>query len=75
VPNPLAQVGKSLIGLGLFLALAGGVLLGLARVPHLGRLPGDIAVERPGFRFYAPLGTSLLLSLLISLALALLRRK
>ena len=33
----------------------------------LGRLPGDIVVERKGFRFYAPVATSILLSLLLTL--------
>jgi len=37
----------------------------------LGGLPGDISVQRPGFRFYAPLGSSLLVSVAVSLVLAL----
>jgi hypothetical protein len=37
----------------------------------LGGLPGDISVQRPGFRFYAPLGSSLLISLALSLVLTL----
>jgi uncharacterized membrane-anchored protein len=37
----------------------------------LGGLPGDISVQRPGFRFYAPLGTSLLISVALSLVLTL----
>ena len=45
-------------------------LLSAARIP-LGHLPGDIRVERPGFRIYFPLGTSLLVSLLLTAALAL----
>ena len=40
----------------------------------LGRLPGDIVIERPNFRFYFPIVTSILLSLLLSLALWLFRR-
>ena len=55
----------------------GGLLLLGDRLPwlRLGRLPGDIAVERERFRFYFPLGTSLLLSLLASLVLWLLSRR
>jgi len=47
----------------------GGLLLLADRFPwlRLGRLPGDISVEREGFSFYAPLATSLLLSAVISL--------
>jgi hypothetical protein len=40
----------------------------------LGRLPGDIVIERPYFRFYFPIATSLLLSVILSLVLWILRR-
>ncbi|NTU59721.1 MAG: DUF2905 family protein [Deltaproteobacteria bacterium] len=70
----MSELGKALIGAGLLLAAAGVVLLVLGRLPLLGRLPGDILVRRPGFTFYFPLGTSLLLSALLSLLLWWLRR-
>lgn len=55
--------------------LAAGVLLYLApHVPWLGRLPGDIRVERPNFRFYAPLTTSIIISVVLSLVLWLVAR-
>lgn len=41
---------------------------------HLGRLPGDIVIRRPGFTFAFPILTCLLLSLLLSLLLWLFRR-
>ncbi len=67
--GPLSQLGKLLLGGGLALAAVGGLLLLADRFPwlRLGRLPGDISVEREGFSFYAPLATSLLLSAVISL--------
>jgi hypothetical protein len=72
--SDLQPLGRALVVLGLALA-AIGLLLSLGgRVPWLGRLPGDIVVERPGFRFYRPLATSLLLSLLLSAVFWLLRR-
>jgi len=62
--------------LGRLLMLVGGVLLvlGLAltlapRMPFLGRLPGDIALERGRWTFYFPLATCLLISLLLTLLL------
>ena len=58
---------------GVFVAL-GLVLLLVDKVPWIGRLPGDIVIKRPGFSLYFPLGTSILLSLLISLILWLLNR-
>ncbi|HUR20960.1 MAG TPA: DUF2905 domain-containing protein [Vicinamibacterales bacterium] len=55
--------------------LAAGLLLYLSpHVPWLGRLPGDIRVERPSFRFYAPLTTSILISVVLSLVLWLVAR-
>ena len=55
--------------------LAVGLVVHLApQLPWLGRLPGDIRVERPNFRFYAPLTTSIPISVVASLLLALLAR-
>ncbi|RAK69392.1 DUF2905 family protein [Hymenobacter edaphi] len=70
------QLGKLLVVLGLGLALLGAVIWlgGGSLLGWFGRLPGDIRVERPGFRFYAPLASMLLLSLLLSAVLWLIRR-
>jgi hypothetical protein len=51
-----------------------GVVVSLLGRTGLGRLPGDIVVHRPGFTFYFPIVTSLLLSLLLTGILWLLRR-
>lgn len=59
-----------LIVAGLVLLVVGLLWPWLLRL-GLGHLPGDISVERPGFRFYAPLGSSLLISILLSLVLSL----
>ncbi len=45
----------------------------LSRLP-LGRLPGDILISRPGFKFYCPITSMLIISLLISIILWVLRR-
>ena len=45
-----------------------------ARLPWLGRLPGDIVIERPNFRFYFPIATSILISIILSLIAAAFRR-
>ena len=70
----LQSLGRMLLLAGLLLAAAGLVLTFAGKVPWLGRLPGDIVVERPGFRLYLPLATSILLSLLLTGVLWLLRR-
>ena len=72
--SELQPVGRLLIVLGLGLVVGGLLLSFGGRIPWLGRLPGDFVVERPGFRFYFPLATSILLSLLLSGILWLLRR-
>ena len=64
-----SDVGKALVALGLLIALAGVVLMLVGRVPWLGRLPGDIHIERGNFSFYFPLATSLLLSAVLTLLL------
>lgn len=68
----LEIIGRSLIGLGLLLVLVGLAFVLLPRVPFLGRLPGDISIQRGGFSLYLPLATSLLVSLLLTLLLNLL---
>ncbi|MDH5255334.1 MAG: DUF2905 domain-containing protein [Gammaproteobacteria bacterium] len=64
---------RLLIGLGTLIILAGILWPWLAKLP-LGRLPGDILVDRPGFRFYAPFTTMLVVSIALSLIVWLLRR-
>lgn len=63
-----------LILAGCLLVAAGVWILYGPRLPWLGRLPGDVMIRRPGFTFYAPLATSLLASLVLSLLLWLLRK-
>lgn len=59
--------GELLLIVGGVLALVGGTLWGLSKVGFLGHLPGDIHMERPGFSLVLPLGTSILLSLVLTL--------
>ena len=67
--SPVHEVGKLLLVFGVLLVLAGLALMLVGRVPWLGRLPGDIRIERENFRFYFPLTTCLLLSVVLSLTL------
>lgn len=64
---------KTLVIIGVIVVAIGLLWPWLSKLP-LGRLPGDIAIERENIRFYFPLMTSLLLSLLLSLVLWLARR-
>lgn len=62
------QTGKILIVAGGILLIVGLVLL-VGSKTGLGKLPGDIIIKRPGFSFYLPLTTSVILSILLSLGL------
>ena len=76
-PGPLGALGRVLLGVGALLALAGVLLILAERFPGLriGRLPGDVAIERERWRFYFPLGTSILLSIVLTLLLWLFSRR
>lgn len=77
--NPWSDLGRLLLVLGLGIAAAGLLLLlwdkvpGLSRIPF-GKLPGDINIEREGFRFSFPIVTCLVVSVVLSLVLWLFRR-
>lgn len=64
---------RSLIILGLLIALVGVAWPWVSRLP-LGRLPGDIMIDRPGFRFFFPLTTMVIISVVISLILMIFRK-
>lgn len=71
----MQAIGKLLMMAGALLLLSGATLWLLGRSGGTDlRLPGDIVIERPGFRLYLPLGTSLAVSLLLTLILYFLRR-
>lgn len=66
----MEHLGKMLVSLGALVIVMGLLLWLMAdKLSWLGRLPGDIRLARPGFQLYAPLMTSLLLSIGVSLVL------
>ena len=72
--DAMAGLGKTLIYLGLLFVIIGLVLTFAGKVPWLGRLPGDLSIERENFSFYFPLATCILISVIVSLVLYLFRR-
>lgn len=66
-------VQRILIIAGLVLVLAGIAWPWLSKLP-LGRLPGDIVVDKPEFRFYFPITTMIIVSVVVSLLLWLFRK-
>jgi hypothetical protein len=71
----MSDLGRVLIVMGVVIAVVGVVLLLAGRVSGIGRLPGDIYVERGNWSFYFPLGTSIVLSLLLTLVLWIVGRR
>jgi hypothetical protein len=71
----LEGVGRTLMFVGAALLVLGFLFVLAPRIPFLGRLPGDITIEREGLRIYIPLATMLLVSLVASLLLALVNRR
>lgn len=68
-------LGKLLIVFGVVLVLLGGLLLVVGKIPFIGRLPGDIYIQRDNFTFYFPLATSLLISILLTLLFSFFSRR
>ena len=64
---------RLLITAGVLIALAGLLWPWVSKLP-LGRLPGDLLIDRPGFRLYVPFTSMILVSLVLSLIVWLLRR-
>ena len=72
--SDLSGIGKWLVLFGVLTAVLGLFLMALGKVPFLGRLPGDVRIEREGFAFYFPVLTCLVLSTAVSGILWLLAR-
>lgn len=70
----MTELGKILMVCGGMMLVVGVLLTLSEKIPWLGRLPGDMIIQRDNFSFYFPLTTCLLLSVVLSLILALLRR-
>ncbi len=71
----MPSTGKLIIYAGVFLILIGAAVYFFGdKLSWLGRLPGDIRIEREGFRFYFPFTTMLLVSVFLTLLIRLLQR-
>ncbi len=71
----MQAIGKLLIILGGVIVVV-GVILTLARhIPYLGRLPGDLFIERGSFKIYFPITTSIVISIVLTILANLLLRR
>jgi len=71
----LGSFGRLLVISGVVLVLVGLLFMLSGKIPWLGRLPGDIYIKKKSITFYFPLGTSILLSIILSFILWLINRK
>jgi hypothetical protein len=70
----VAELGKLLLVAGIALALLGALLWLAPQTPWLGKLPGDLRIERPGLRIHLPIASSILISVILTLVLNLIAR-
>jgi hypothetical protein len=70
----MSDLGRLLIVLGVILVIVGALLLLAPKLPWLGRLPGDFSFKRGNFSVYFPLGTCILISIILTLIMYLFRR-
>jgi hypothetical protein len=70
----MSDLGRWLIVIGVILVVAGAVFLLASKIPWLGKLPGDISFQRGNFSFYFPLGTCILISVILTLIMYFFRR-
>ena len=71
----MREVGKLLIVLGGITVVVGVLVLLAARIPWLGRLPGDVVVQRGPVTFYFPVVTSIVVSIVLTILLNLFLRR
>lgn len=67
------QFGKAILSIGVILVIV-GLLMMLGNKLGIGKLPGDIYLEKGNFKFFFPITTSIILSIILSLLLKIFRR-
>ena len=71
----LEGIGRLLLIGGVILAILGIIMIAAPNLPFIGRLPGDIRFESENVRVYLPIGTMIVVSLILTLLLNLLNRR
>jgi hypothetical protein len=71
----MSSFGRTLVVIGIALTCVGAAIALGVRLPWLGKLPGDIIIQKKSFTFYFPIATSILVSIALTLILFLLRRR
>ncbi len=63
----IQQIGKLILAVGVVCVVIGTLLMLSGRIPWMGKLPGDIYIQKKNFTFYFPLATSILISIILTL--------
>jgi hypothetical protein len=61
------QIGKLILAAGVVLLVVGALFMLAGKTPWIGKLPGDITIQRKNFTLYFPLATSILISIVLTL--------
>ena len=69
----MPAIGKMLVFTGVVMIVVGLVFQFADRIPFLGRLPGDISIQRERFSFYFPITTCIIISIILSILFAIFR--
>lgn len=72
--NPLPGLGKILIATGLVIVGIGILLVLTPKVSWFGKLPGDILIKKDNFRFYFPVTTCIIISIILTFLFYLFRK-
>ncbi len=70
----MPAMGKMLIVAGIILIVMGLAFLFAGKIPFLGRLPGDISIQKERFGFYFPITTCIIISIMITILFAIFRK-
>lgn len=65
--NDIENIGKILVVAGIVIIAIGALLMLSVKIPWLGRLPGDILIQKKNFTFYFPVATSIIISILLTI--------
>lgn len=62
-----SDMGRTIAFFGIILLVVGGGMMLFGKIPGIGKLPGDFFYQKDGFTFYAPIATSILLSIILTI--------
>lgn len=71
----IQHIGRLLLVIGVIIAIVGLFFIYSGKIPLIGRLPGDIIIQRKNFTFYFPLATSIIVSLVLTVIVWILGRR